>query len=302
MKHLFILNRFAGTHDATQQLEQKIRSLHTDGEVVIEYTSCKGDAAIIAKRYAESGEELRVYACGGDGTANEVLCGILGHSNCALGVIPIGTGNDYVRSFDVDPGTFLDVERMVTSPTRKVDILMCGDKPALNVISAGYDCEVAERAQSLKRLPLMNGSLAYKLAIVCCLFTKRKHTFVPVADDRRVALPQGYRTQMLAIAAKGKFYGGGIKATPTAELSDGLIDFLSIPTVSLLKFAKLVPIFFKGEHIGHPKASFIIHSKCKKLAFDNNGPLKIGIDGEMFEMENPTVTVVPDAVDVIVPV
>ena len=301
MKHLFILNAYAGTKDSTPELEAKIKALSNVPNIVIAYTKGKGDATEIARRYAETGEPLRVYACGGDGTANEALHGILGHDNAALGVIPIGTGNDYVRSLPADRESFLDLAKMVAGDTIRVDLLKCNDVYALNVISAGYDCEVADRAQKNKRLPLMSGSFAYKLAIVQCLVTKRKHTFTPYADGKRIPLKEGYKTQMLAVAAKGKYYGGGIKATPCAALDDGMIDYMSIPTVPMRKFATLLGPFTRGEHIGHPKTAFITHSKCRELKLDNGGKLKIGIDGEMFVMENPVITVVEKALNVIIP-
>ena len=169
------------------------------------------------------------------------------------------------------------------------------------MVSAGYACEVADRAQKNKRLPLMSGPFAYKLAIVQCLITKRRHSFIPYADGKRIELPKGYKTQMLAVAAKGKYYGGGIKATPRAELDDGLIDFMSIPTVPLSKFASLLGPFTRGEHIDNPKAPFILHNKCRQMKFDNNGELKIGIDGEMFVMRDPVISVVPKAIDIIIP-
>ena len=300
MKHLFILNRNAGTKDSTDELESKIKALRRD-DTVIEYTKCAGDTENIARRYAEMGEPLRVYACGGDGTANEALHGIIGHENVALGVVPVGTGNDYVRSLAVDTEDFLDIEKMINGTTVTVDILKCGDRYALNVISAGYDCEVADRAQKNKRLPLMSGPAAYKIAIVQCLISKRKHAFVPYADGERIRLPEGYDTQMLCVAAKGKYYGGGIMATPRAVLDDGLIDFMSIPTVALSKFATLLGPFTRGEHIDNPKAPFIVHNKCRELKLDNGGDLKIGIDGEMYVMKDPVITVVPKAINVIVP-
>ena len=300
MKHLFILNTHAGTKDTTPELEQKIKALGRD-DVVIEYTSCKGDAAHIARRYAEGGEPLRVYACGGDGTANEAMSGLIGCRNAALGLIPVGTGNDYVRSLPAAVEDFLDIEKMLGGTTICVDVLRCGEHYALGNVTAGYDCAVADRAQKNKRWPLMSGSFAYKLAIVQCLFTKRKHTFVPFADGERVNLPEGYKTQMLAVAAKGRFYGGGIQATPRAVLDDGLIDFMSIPTVPIRRFATLLGPFTRGEHIDNPKAPFIIHRKCRSIQFHNNGALKIGVDGEMFVVENPVVTVVPKAIDIIVP-
>lgn len=301
MTHLFILNSFAGTKDSTPLLKAEIEALGRD-DAVIEYTKCKGDAENIACRYAEKGEPLRVYACGGDGTANEALHGLYGFDNVALAVIPVGTGNDYVRSLPAEVRDFLDINKMIKGSEMTVDLLKCGDRLALNVVSAGYDCEVADRAQKNKRLPLMSGSLAYKLAILQCLRNKRRHTFVPYADGRAVKIPEGFKTQMLAVAAKGMYYGGGIKATPYARLDDGLIDFMSIPTVPVSYFARMMGSFTRGEHIDDPKTKkFIMHEKCRELKLDNHGELKICIDGEMLVMKDPVISVLPKAFRVIIP-
>ena len=301
MTHLFILNSFAGTFDATPEIKAQIEALAIP-DAVIEYTQKAGDAELIARRYAEKGGALRVYACGGDGTANEALHGLMGFENVALGVIPIGTGNDYVRSLPGKTEDYCNVDKMVHGTTKRVDLLKCEDRYALNVVSVGYDCEVADRAQKNKRLPLMSGPLAYKLAIVQCLLTKRKHTFTPYADGKRIPIARGFKSRMLAVAAKGKYYGGGIKATPYAELDDGLIDFMAIPTVPISYFAWMFGAFARGEHIDHPKGkTFILHQKCKTLKLDNHGEIKIGIDGEMFVMKDPEITVVPQVFDIIIP-
>lgn len=301
MTHLFILNAFAGIVDATPEIKAQIEALHLPN-AVIEYTQKAGDAEHIARRYAEQGDELRVYACGGDGTANEALHGILGCENAALGVIPVGTGNDYVRSLPGETKDFLDIAKMVHGATIRVDLLKCGDRYALNVVSVGYDCEVADRAQKNKRLPMMSAILAYRLAIVQCLLTKRKHTFTPYADGKMIPIAKGFKSQMLAVAAKGKYYGGGIKATPYAALDDGLIDFMAIPTVPISYFAWMFGAFTRGEHIDHPKGkTFIRHQKCKTLKLDNHGAIKVSIDGEMVVMQDPEITVVPNALDVIIP-
>ena len=192
MTHLFILNPFAGTKDSTPELKEQIEALCLP-DAVIEYTQCKGDAENIARRYAEKGEPLRVYACGGDGTANEALHGLLGFENVALGLIPVGTGSDYVRSLPAEPDDFLDLGKMTRGTTMTVDLMKCEDRYALNVVSVGYDCEVADRAQKNKRWPLMSGSFAYKLAIVQCLLTKRKHTFTPIADGKEILIADGFK-------------------------------------------------------------------------------------------------------------
>ena len=302
MTHLFILNSFAGTKDSTPRLKAEIEALDRN-DVIVEFTKRKGDAEDIARRYAGMGGPLRVYACGGDGTANEAVQALYGFENVALGVIPIGTGNDYVRSLPADsPDDFLDVEKMINGSVITVDLLKCNDRYALNIISVGYDCEVAEQAQRNKHLPLISGSLAYKLAIVKCLFTKRKHTFTSVAEDKVIEIPDGFKTQMLAVAAKGMYYGGGIKAAPYARLDDGMIDFMSIPTVPISYFAKLMGSFTRGEHIDNPKTKgFIVNQKCRELRLKDKGELKLGIDGEMIVMNDPVITVVPKALDIIIP-
>lgn len=302
MKHLFILNAFAGKKSSVEELKRKIGELSIDGECVVEITKAPGDAKRIAHDYVSSTDDfVRVYACGGDGTANEAMSGMVGLSNCALGVVPVGTGNDFVKSFAYSADDFRDLSKMVNGNTVTIDLLRCGEHYAMNSISVGYDCAVAKQAQKIKRFPLMTGPAAYKVALVYCLFSKRRHTFETYADDKKVELPQGYKTQMMCVVANGKFYGGGFKATPYAEFQDGNIDFLAVPTVSLLQFAQLIGPFIKGEHIGHEKAQFIVHKKCKKIQFRDNASVDIGFDGEIFNIKDPTITVVPSAFKVIVP-
>lgn len=302
MKHLFILNAYAGKKNRVDELKEKISKLHLDDECIVEVTKARGDAKEIAHKYvSESDEFVRVYACGGDGTANEAMSGMVGHSNCALGVIPVGTGNDFVKSFDFDKEDFLDLEKMTQGQTTTIDLLECGGNYAMNTISVGYDCAVAKYAQKIKRFPLMTGPTAYKVSLVYCLFSKRKHSFKPYADGELIEIPKGYKTQMLCIAGNGKFYGGGFKATPLAELQDGNIDFLSIPTISVLGFAKFLGIFTRGEHVNNEKAPFIVHRKCKHLQIKDDKYIDIGLDGEIFNMKDPVVTVKPMALNVILP-
>ena len=302
MKHLFILNAFAGKKSSVDELKAKIEKLELNGECIIETTKGRGDATKIAREYISSTDDfVRVYACGGDGTANEVMTGMVGFDNCALGVVPVGTGNDFVKSFDYSMDDFRDLEKMTSGKCVTIDLLECEGNYAMNSISAGYDCAVAKLAQKIKRFPLMTGPTAYKVAVVLCLFTKRKHTFRPFADGTEIKLPSGYKTQMMCVAGNGKFYGGGFKATPLASFQDGNIDFLSVPTVSLWQFAQLIVPFTKGEHIGHKKAQFITHKKCKVLQFKDEKNVDIGLDGEMYNLKDPVITVMPQALSVIIP-
>ncbi len=302
MKHLFILNAFAGKKSSVEELRKKIALLKLDGECIVEETKKAGDAKTIARKYISATDDfVRVYACGGDGTANEAMSGMVGLPNCALGVIPVGTGNDFVKSFDYNADDFRNLEKMSQGEVMTIDLLECNGNYAINTISVGYDCAVAKQAQKIKRIPFMTGPTAYKIALLYCLFSKRRHAFKTYADDILIDLPQGYKHQMMCIAGNGKFYGGGFKATPCADLNDGNIDFVSVPTISVVRFAGLVGIFAKGEHIGHEKARFITHKKCKKLQFKYDKSIDIGLDGEIYNLKDPVVTIVPSAFKIIIP-
>ncbi|MBQ8001666.1 MAG: diacylglycerol kinase family lipid kinase [Ruminococcus sp.] len=302
MKHVFIINPTAGKVDKTKEIREQIHKLTTSDPVEIHLTRSQGEAEHIARTVAQSGDEMRVYACGGDGTANEVLTGIAGYKNCALGIIPIGSGNDFVRGFE--PRTredFLCVEDMVNGEEMAIDLMECQGKYSMNVFSVGFDCEVARNVDRFKKLPHVSGSLAYKLSIVYCLFTKRKHPIKIYLDGKPFEGADYKNTTLLAVAANGKYYGGGIKAAPLAVHDDGLMDFVHANTLSVPKFISIVGKYTKGLHINNPKLPFITFKRCKKIKFVAEAPIGVNFDGEIFEMQNPEITLLPKALRIILP-
>lgn len=302
MKHVFIINPTAGKVDRTKEIRRQIHSLTTPDPVEIHLTRSAGEAEHIARMVAESGEEVRVYACGGDGTANEVLTGIAGYKNCALGIIPIGSGNDFVRGFE--PRTredFLSVEAMVNGEDKAIDLMECQGKYSMNVFSVGFDCEVANNVDRFKKLPHVSGSLAYKMSIVYCLFSKRKHPVKIYLDGKPFEGADYKNTTLLAVAANGKYYGGGIKAAPLAVHDDGLMDFVHANTLSVPKFISIVGKYTKGLHINNPKMSFITFKRCRKIKFEAENPINVNFDGEIFTMKNPEIALLPKALRIILP-
>ena len=302
MKHVFIINPVAGQTDRTSEIREQIHKLKISDPVEIHLTRSHGEAEHIARMVAQTGEQMRVYACGGDGTANEVLTGIAGHDNCALGIIPIGSGNDFVRALDsYSREDFLSVENMVNGEEKAIDLLECQGKYSMNVFSVGFDCSVAKNVDRFKKLPHVSGSLAYKMAIVYCIFTQRKHPIKVYLDGKEFEGADYKKTTLLTAAGNGKFYGGGIKVAPKAILDDGLIDFIHIPTVSVLKFISLVGKYMKGLHVDNPKIPIVSFVRCKKIRFEAETPLDVNFDGEIFTMENPEITLLPKALRIILP-
>ena len=233
MRHIFIINPAAGKIDRSEELRRQIHKLKTDDPVEIYITNGAGDAEHKAKAEASVGDAVRIYSCGGDGTANEVLSGIAGHSNCALGIIPLGSGNDFIKALaPFAKEDFLNVQSMIDGKEKTIDLMECGGKFSMNLFSVGFDAAVARNVSKFKKLPLVSGSFAYKLSIAYSLFTQRKHKIKIYVDDKPFDKADYKNTTLLAIGGNGRYYGGGFNAAPRAELDDGYIDFVHCSTLS----------------------------------------------------------------------
>ena len=216
----------------------------------------------------------------------------------AVGCVPIGSGNDFIRTFENIPSeAFLDLSRQAVGDIRKIDLLQVEDRVSVNILSAGYDAAVCDNLERFKRLPLVNGSAAYNMSVVYCLARYMKNRYTLYADGEEVADEK--RDYLFAIAANGRYYGGGFKAAPTAEPDDGYIDFIRIPTVSRLQLAKLVGIFRRGEHI--EKLPFCKLMRCRTLKITADKPVDVNLDGEIVKMRDPEIKILPKALNFIVP-
>ena len=301
MEHLFIINPAAGKNDRSKALIEKINSIDTMDKVTIKITERPADATRIVRETLKNATDfVRVYACGGDGTANEVLRGMVGFENCAMGIIPMGSGNDFIRSFeDYKKDDFFDIEAMMQGEDMGVDVMECQGRYSMNVLSAGYDAAVAKNVDKFKKIPFVSGSLAYKLSIVYCLFTKRKHRFNIIVDGKKFAGDNV--STLLAVAGNGSYYGGGIKAAPKASLSDGMIEFMHIETISAIRFIFLLGTYIKGKHVDNPKFPFVKSMKCTTLSFESDEEIDVNFEGEIVPMKNPEITIIPKAVRIITP-
>ncbi len=307
MKHLFIINPIAGHKDRSAQIRRNVESLILTDPYEIAVTDGVGAATRIASEFiaANEGEDdLRIYACGGDGTLTETAEGVFkSGGKAAVGVVPIGSGNDFVKSLGVPVNTFRDLRAQTRGTVTEIDLLSVSDKDglartALNIISAGFDAAVAKGQDKFKRLPLVSGSAAYNLSLVQCLFTKRKHRFRMNMDG--VPFDSGDDPNLFAIAANGSYYGGGYRAAPYADLSDGLMDFIRIRTVSVMKFLGLVGKFRKGMHVDTMK-DVTTFNRCKSIQLFSDDQIDINIDGEIVPMRDPVISVLPKALRIIVP-
>ena len=307
MKHLFIINPIVGRKDRTAQIRRGVESLILTDPYEIAVTDGVGAATRIAAEFVSANaheDDLRIYACGGDGTLTETAEGVFkSGGKAAVGVVPIGSGNDFVKSLGVPPKSFRDLRAQTRGSVTEIDLLSVSDKnglarTALNIISAGFDAAVAKGQERFKRLPLVSGSAAYNISLAQCLFTKRKHRFRINMDG--VPFDSGDDPNLFAIAANGCYYGGGFRAAPYADLSDGLMDFIRIRTVSVIKLLGLVGKFRKGMHIETMK-DVTTFNRCKSIQLFSDEPIDVNIDGEIVPMIDPTIAVLPKALRIILP-
>lgn len=255
----------------------------------------------------QSDDFLRIYACGGDGTLSEVVSGVIlsGKENCAVGVVPIGSGNDFVKYFkDIPAEKFRSLQDMTRGYLSGCDIISVKDsksgceRVSINIVSAGFDAAVAKEMTKYKKIPFVSGSAAYNLSVVECLISKMKHRFTLVADGNTIK--DSYPDYLFAICANGRYYGGGYKASPISDINDGYIDFIRIKTVSRFTFAALVGSFKKGEHLENMK-QYCTHALCKELKILADREIDMNIDGEIVPMINPTIKIKENAIKLILP-
>lgn len=234
MQQLFIINPTAGKTDASVVLVPQIQAAAARAgvDVQIEITRSRGHARQLAEAAAASGEEVHIYAAGGDGTMNEVLQGAANHPNIAVGCIPCGSGNDYVRNFGA-PADFLDMDAQLAAEAFPVDLLATPQGYGIDIYAAGIDAQVANGIPKWRRIPLCGGTTAYTLSILEAVCSSFRHHLHIQADDRE--LDGVY--MMLAIC-NARMYGGGYCAAPNASLDDGLLDVVLLKPVPRLKPAR----------------------------------------------------------------
>lgn len=291
MKHIFIVNPAAGKSDRTAEYRKMIEAAFAPRGLSYELlvSGAPGECRTLARQAAQSGEEVRLYACGGDGTLNEVVNGVVGYANAAVTHFPGGSGNDTIKIFD-DPAAFTSIERLLDAEEARFDLIRCNDSYALNVLSIGFDARVGTDIARFKRLPLVSGKGAYILSI----FSNMLHG---LTADYTVTLDSGEvfsgRKTMICVC-NGRWYGGGFNPVPEAEPDDGLLDVLVVEKVNLLQVATVVGHYQKGRYADYP--SLIYHARCRSLRIECVKESVVNIDGEAAYTTDAKIELIPQAI------
>lgn len=245
MQFVFVINPTAGPQNAADRLVPAIRAAAASLGVqpVIHTTTHAGHARELAARYAASGEPVHLYACGGDGTLNEVLQAAAGHPQLSVGCVPCGSGNDYVRNFGT-AAEFLDLTAQFQARPVTLDALDTTFGYGIGICAAGLDALVAYQIPQFRRLPGCGGTMAYTLSILKAMTSRFGHRLRVTLDGQAHT-----GTYMMAAICNGRMYGGGYCAAPFARMDDGWLDVVLVEPISRLRVAGLLARYKAGRHM-----------------------------------------------------
>lgn len=287
MRHVFLVNPAAGQQDQTARFAAMADSLHRRHGLncTLLRTDGPGSAQTAARRLAETGEPLRLYVCGGDGTVHEAACGIAGFANAAMTCIPAGTGNDLLRNFGADAVRFQDAENLWDGPAFPLDLIDCSGRLCLTIACNGIDARVADSVRRFSHLPLLRGRGSY-LASVAANFL-----FRGIGQHWHVSLDGAEEEGDFALVSmcNGRYYGGGSTPVPQARMDDGVLHTVLIKKVGRATFARLFPAYSAGDLDGLPP-ELIRVSTAREVRIRAERDIISCVDGECFRSREVVMT------------
>ena len=303
MKHIFIVNPVAGVGTAEKTLIPTIKSFVKEHEFDYEIHRSlnKSEIGSYCKQRASVGDDVRFYACGGDGTINDVANGIIGFPNAQLAIIPCGSGNDFVRCF-TNKNNFLDIEKQANGAAVDIDLIKMTNSEGVatytvNMLNIGTDCDIAYNSKEMQRLPWVSGSASYVASALKILPQGRKYYlhYKYEGEEKDVVC-------LLCSMANGQFCGGGFRNAPKASLTDGLMDVSFIAPVPTKLLMPLMLKYRKGTHLEDERALPYIHSfQTSKLTLKPLADVNVCVDGECSPLKEVTLEIVPKSIKLVVP-
>lgn len=282
MGYAFILNPAAGTGYARQAMDQVAVILDEwKKEYSIHVTSGPGNATDIARSLAGDPEISAVIAVGGDGTASEVAAGLAGTGK-TMGIIPAGTGNDFVKTVRIPKNPVTAMKFMFDRPPRAVDTGMINGRFFLNVCGTGFDVTVLECAEAKKKK--YRGLMPYFLGLLQAI-----RVYSP--SRLEISYDGCCKTgeYLVCSVANGKIIGGGIPICPAADVHDGLLNLVMIRNVPRWKIPLYLPGLMMSKDLTYKITEHVL---AGEVTIRGCG-LKFNIDGDILRMDEATFEIRP---------
>jgi len=295
-------SRNGATGRSWQRVERSLRDALGDFE--IERTRAPRDAERVAREAVQAGAE-RLLVAGGDGTASEVVAGLLDAGlgeHAALGFLPLGTGGDWSRTLGTPRGLDASLAVIAAGHERRLDagrltFERVDDAPPhrshyVNVASGGLSGFVDRLVNETPKT--LGGTASFLIGTLRGLATW--HDVAARVRVDGVTLHEG--PLVLATAANGGYFGGGMHVAPRARPDDGLLDAVVIPGLSKLRLLSRMPWLYRGAHLELPE---IVFAQGHTIELEPETPWELDVDGEPFAARGACFEAVPGALRVLAP-
>jgi diacylglycerol kinase (ATP) len=291
-----IVNPAAGGGRSSKLAGPELARLREHGlQIDVVASTGPGHAVELAREASQQGYR-RFIAVGGDGTAHEILNGAYkigaGKERIALGFLPLGTGNSFLRDFTKE-GAQASLQALVEGRTRPIDLLHLkhggGQVYSFNLLSLGFTADVG--ALTNRHFKAF-GYLGYLLGVFVRVVQLKRESFRLRCDDAKDW--EDSRCLFLAFN-NSKFTGGTMLIAPQADPSDGLIEFVRWGPIGRIGLLRMLPRLYDGSHIAHPLAS---RKGVRHIEFDVKVPVDVMIDGEIAALRCLSLDIIPAALDI----
>lgn len=296
VRHLFIVNPVAGGRDRTEDIVKIVDAEFSErsDEYEIYITQAPMDAADKVRSSASLGGELRVYACGGDGTFNECVCGAIGLENVSVAPFPVGTGNDFCRMFGPEQELYRSLPALLNGVPHPIDVIDCSGRYSVNLCSVGIDARIGTNVHKYTSIPLIGSSCGYVISAVVEMFRGiSTHMKITCGD---LVLDGEYS---LVCACNGRYYGGGFNPSLTAMPDDGILDIFIVKKVNIFQFAALIGKYSTGRSDELKK--YVTHVASDSICIEFDEDNVVNLDGEAFHAKKADMKILHGAVTLIVP-
>lgn len=301
MRVRIILNPWSDRGRAVSYREPILQWTQPYGDADLVLTERPGHAKELAMAAADAGYDL-VVAAGGDGTVHEVVNGLVhgGRSQTTLGVIPIGSGNDFAYALKLNGKPATAARRLFTGERRTIDLARIEDDQGRfavvhNGVGFGFDATITIESRNITRV---HGFAMYMVAVL------RTIAFYYQAPECEILFDDELVRQKLLLLAVGvgPRAGGGFLLTPDANHEDNLLHSCTVDPVGRMTMLAMLPKVMKGTHV---KVPFVTMRRNRYIAIRSNLPMPVHTDGEIFaypenQVYRITLTSLPGAITVMV--
>lgn len=259
-------------------------------------------ATELARQAAEDGYEL-IVSVGGDGTTHEVVNGLMQipvENRPRLGMVPVGTGNDFAHNSGVEPRPEVAMRRVFTGQPKKIDLGLMRDARGRmeywdNTLGIGFDATVTIRS---RRIPILRGFFVYLISVLQTIMLNHDAPRIQVKTEA-----ESWEDELLLLAlCNGPREGGGFFIAPNARNDDRRLDYVAIRRVSRPMMLRLLPEVMRGTH---PRFRQVRMGTFGQMEIHSDRPLFVHIDGEIYagfgsDVRQLSVEIIPGALEIMV--